>query len=149
MLTARGALLANTPYSHQYPHCWRSKTPVIFRAMDQWFICLLYTSPAGSFLDTDGLVVLTYYRRMFPVFRLAISPRIKRTTPIPTMIQVITPPSSMPKPNRRVIGMAENTMAMIGSPVVANFITHSLYSCSHMSKPSSIRSVRESMKRTP
>src|SRR5262249_10220318 len=21
-----------------YPHCWRSKTPVIFRAMDQWFI---------------------------------------------------------------------------------------------------------------
>ena len=25
-------------YSHSYPHCWRSKTPVIFRAMDQWFI---------------------------------------------------------------------------------------------------------------
>src|SRR5205814_2245057 len=23
---------------HSYPHCWRSKTPVIFRAMDQWFI---------------------------------------------------------------------------------------------------------------
>jgi isoleucyl-tRNA synthetase len=40
MLTARGALLANTPYSHQYPHCWRSKTPVVFRAMDQWFIGL-------------------------------------------------------------------------------------------------------------
>jgi isoleucyl-tRNA synthetase len=40
MLAARGALLANTPYSHQYPHCWRSKTPVVFRAMDQWFIGL-------------------------------------------------------------------------------------------------------------
>ena len=40
MLTARGALLANHPYSHQYPHCWRSKTPVVFRAMDQWFIGL-------------------------------------------------------------------------------------------------------------
>ncbi len=25
-------------YHHEYPHCWRSKTPVIFRAMDQWFI---------------------------------------------------------------------------------------------------------------
>jgi isoleucyl-tRNA synthetase len=25
-------------YHHSYPHCWRSKTPVIFRAMDQWFI---------------------------------------------------------------------------------------------------------------
>ncbi len=26
------------PYTHSYPFCWRSKTPVIFRAMDQWFI---------------------------------------------------------------------------------------------------------------
>ena len=25
-------------YKHSYPFCWRSKTPVIFRAMDQWFI---------------------------------------------------------------------------------------------------------------
>ncbi len=25
-------------YHHSYPHCWRSKTPIIFRAMDQWFI---------------------------------------------------------------------------------------------------------------
>jgi isoleucyl-tRNA synthetase len=24
-------------YHHSYPHCWRSKTPIIFRAMDQWF----------------------------------------------------------------------------------------------------------------
>ncbi len=40
LLTARGALLANHPYAHQYPHCWRSKTPVVFRAMDQWFIGL-------------------------------------------------------------------------------------------------------------
>ncbi len=35
-----GALLASSPVSHQYPHCWRSKTPVIFRAMDQWFVAL-------------------------------------------------------------------------------------------------------------
>lgn len=25
---------------HSYPHCWRSKTPVIFRAVDQWFVAL-------------------------------------------------------------------------------------------------------------
>ncbi len=31
-------LLRQEPYTHSYPHCWRSKTPVIFRAMDQWFI---------------------------------------------------------------------------------------------------------------
>ena len=37
-LRARKALLHQENYSHSYPHCWRSKTPVIFRAMDQWFI---------------------------------------------------------------------------------------------------------------
>lgn len=34
------ALMAQQRYVHQYPHCWRSKTPVIFRAMAQWFIAL-------------------------------------------------------------------------------------------------------------
>jgi isoleucyl-tRNA synthetase len=37
-LRARKALLHQENYHHSYPHCWRSKTPVIFRAMDQWFI---------------------------------------------------------------------------------------------------------------
>jgi len=37
-LRARKALLHREDYSHSYPFCWRSKTPVIFRAMDQWFI---------------------------------------------------------------------------------------------------------------
>jgi len=37
-LRARRALLHQVNYHHSYPHCWRSKTPVIFRAMDQWFI---------------------------------------------------------------------------------------------------------------
>jgi isoleucyl-tRNA synthetase len=31
-------LLKQENYHHSYPHCWRSKNPVIFRAMDQWFI---------------------------------------------------------------------------------------------------------------
>jgi isoleucyl-tRNA synthetase len=37
-LRACHALLHQENYHHSYPHCWRSKTPVIFRAMDQWFI---------------------------------------------------------------------------------------------------------------
>ena len=37
-LRIRHALLHQENYHHSYPHCWRSKTPIIFRAMDQWFI---------------------------------------------------------------------------------------------------------------
>jgi len=37
-LHARKVLLHQENYHHSYPHCWRSKTPIIFRAMDQWFI---------------------------------------------------------------------------------------------------------------
>lgn len=40
LLDKNGALLNIEKISHQYPHCWRSKTPVIFRAMDQWFVAL-------------------------------------------------------------------------------------------------------------
>ncbi len=39
-LAAAGALLAKAKYPHSYPHCWRSKTPIIFRAVDQWFVKL-------------------------------------------------------------------------------------------------------------
>ena len=39
-LAAAGALLAKAKYVHSYPHCWRSKTPIIFRAVDQWFVSL-------------------------------------------------------------------------------------------------------------
>ncbi len=38
ILRDNAALVHQEDYSHSYPHCWRSKTPVIFRAMDQWFI---------------------------------------------------------------------------------------------------------------
>jgi len=33
-----GRLLATHPITHSYPHCWRHKTPVIYRAAAQWFI---------------------------------------------------------------------------------------------------------------
>ena len=32
-----GALLAATEIEHEYPHCWRCKSPIIFRATPQWF----------------------------------------------------------------------------------------------------------------
>ena len=33
-----GALLAHKPITHSYMHCWRHKTPVIYRATAQWFV---------------------------------------------------------------------------------------------------------------
>ena len=40
IIAANGSLIAKKKIKHSYPHCWRSKTPVVFRAMDQWFIAL-------------------------------------------------------------------------------------------------------------
>ena len=40
LMQTRGALLRHAPYEHSYPHCWRHKTPVIFRATPQWFISM-------------------------------------------------------------------------------------------------------------
>jgi len=39
-LERRGALLHQAPLLHSYPHCWRHKTPLIFRATAQWFISM-------------------------------------------------------------------------------------------------------------
>jgi len=38
LLRERGALLAAEKITHSYPHCWRHRTPVVFRATPQWFI---------------------------------------------------------------------------------------------------------------
>lgn len=38
MLEEGGVLLGKQLYEHQYPHCWRSKTPIIFRSVFQYFI---------------------------------------------------------------------------------------------------------------
>ncbi len=40
MLVERGRLLGREEFTHQYPHCWRSKTPIIFRAVKQFFISM-------------------------------------------------------------------------------------------------------------
>lgn len=39
-LQEKGALLAQQTLSHSYPHCWRHKTPLIFRATAQWFVSM-------------------------------------------------------------------------------------------------------------
>ncbi len=40
ILAESGHLLGEEAYKHSYPHCWRSKTPIIFRAVEQFFISL-------------------------------------------------------------------------------------------------------------
>jgi isoleucyl-tRNA synthetase len=39
-LRENGMLLYSEKYQHRYPHCWRCKNPVIFRATPQWFISM-------------------------------------------------------------------------------------------------------------
>lgn len=39
-LEARGRLLGKGQITHSYPHCWRCKHPVIFRATEQWFVSM-------------------------------------------------------------------------------------------------------------
>ncbi|HEY5601966.1 MAG TPA: isoleucine--tRNA ligase, partial [Gammaproteobacteria bacterium] len=40
VLKAKGALVHHESLRHSYPHCWRHKTPIIFRATPQWFISM-------------------------------------------------------------------------------------------------------------
>ncbi|GAB7140584.1 isoleucine--tRNA ligase [Deferribacterales bacterium RsTz2092] len=40
LMRTNGTLIASEKLSHSYPHCWRCKKPVIFRATSQWFISM-------------------------------------------------------------------------------------------------------------
>ncbi|MEW8394768.1 MAG: isoleucine--tRNA ligase [Candidatus Thiodiazotropha sp.] len=40
VLKQRGALVHEERLRHSYPHCWRHKTPIIFRATPQWFVSM-------------------------------------------------------------------------------------------------------------
>ncbi|MDA9802156.1 isoleucine--tRNA ligase [Candidatus Pseudothioglobus singularis] len=40
LLESHGTLVNHEPITHSYPHCWRHKTPVIFRATPQWFVSM-------------------------------------------------------------------------------------------------------------
>ncbi len=39
-LEERGALFVSEKITHSYPHCWRCKNPIIFRATEQWFLSI-------------------------------------------------------------------------------------------------------------
>jgi isoleucyl-tRNA synthetase len=54
ILAESDALLGEEKYKHSYPHCWRSKTPIIFRAVEQFFISL--ESIRGKALQAIGQV---------------------------------------------------------------------------------------------
>lgn len=40
VLKETGTLVRHQPFRHSYPHCWRTKTPLIYRATPQWFISM-------------------------------------------------------------------------------------------------------------
>src|SRR5437773_9142099 len=50
----RGVLMFSENYDHRYPHCWRCKNPVIFRATPQWFISMDGAGGADVEKDEDG-----------------------------------------------------------------------------------------------
>ncbi len=56
IIEGNGALLKMQKLTHQYPHCWRSKTPVVFRAMDQWFVSLDKDNLRKDALEAIGKV---------------------------------------------------------------------------------------------
>ena len=59
LLAERGALLHHAPYQHAYPHCWRHKSPIIFRATPQWFVSMhqhgLLTAAAAAVNEVQWL----------------------------------------------------------------------------------------------
>jgi isoleucyl-tRNA synthetase len=57
-----GCLLAANPYHHSYPNCWRSKTPIIFRAVEQFFIRVDQIKPA-ALESIDRVIWLPHWGR--------------------------------------------------------------------------------------
>ncbi len=80
-LRARHALLHQENYHHSYPHCWRSKTPIIFRAMDQWFIKIDHVVAQASGLCADAKN--TDQRSVPQTFRAAALAEIDRVKWVP------------------------------------------------------------------
>ncbi len=58
LLVEKQALAHREDYHHSYPHCWRSKTPIIFRAVDQWFIRIDHEQ-AGTSFRQSALAAIT------------------------------------------------------------------------------------------
>lgn len=50
-LEAEGKLVAKKVFTHSYPHCWRTKTPLIYRATPQWFVSMNQNGLKSAALD--------------------------------------------------------------------------------------------------
>ena len=61
-LKARGRLVSSGQVVHSYPYCWRSQTPLIYRAFDTWFIKV--TEPSVK----DQLISNNYQAKWVPAF---------------------------------------------------------------------------------
>lgn len=59
-LKENNSLLAYHRLTHSYPHCWRHKTPVIFRATHQWFIGMSQHGPDGRTLRGIANVAIAH-----------------------------------------------------------------------------------------
>ncbi len=57
-IEAAGALFHTTNFKHSYPHCWRHKTPTVFRATSQWFVGMDRVANNQNAGDTKSLRVL-------------------------------------------------------------------------------------------
>jgi len=55
-LGEQGSLVAASTISHSYPHCWRCKQPVIFRATEQWFVSMEKTGLRDNAMRAIGEV---------------------------------------------------------------------------------------------
>ncbi len=58
LLYEKGALLSSRVLSHSYPHCWRHKKPLIFRATKQWFISIDLPGKDGESLKDKAAKIL-------------------------------------------------------------------------------------------
>lgn len=62
LLESKGRLVFQESYQHSYPHCWRSKTPVIFRSVEQFFI-RIDTLRAESLAAVDAVEWIPHWGR--------------------------------------------------------------------------------------
>ena len=61
-LRGNKTLLAEHAYPHSYPHCWRSKTPIVFRAVEQYFI-KIDAIRGDALAAIDGVTWLPHWGR--------------------------------------------------------------------------------------
>src|SRR5688572_5667673 len=66
-LKRRGLLFAEEPVVHSYPHDWRSKTPIIFRATEQWFIAMDKPFGGGPSLRDRALTSMPHQKVEMPL----------------------------------------------------------------------------------